>query len=75
MISKEAIDSIANSYSDARLAGIREYLHTLADSSRINVVRSNVQDPLNKGSLPRFKVEYTMKSQSEGLDGESKVQN
>ena len=63
-------DSVAFLYSDARMNKIRDFLHASYDSTSIRVIRSEIQDPLNKGSLPRFMVEYSM---SEGLNDTAKL--
>lgn len=54
------LQKLANIYSLTRKGTIEEYLHEKNDSTTIRVSFSNLNDPLNKGSKPVFKIVYSL---------------
>jgi hypothetical protein len=63
VVEQVAADSLTVLYSQVRIRKIDQTLHALRDSTQIVVLQSDLQDPLNVGSLPRFEVRYSMKDE------------
>lgn len=56
-------DSICAAYEELRIHKVESTLQAANDSTRIIVMRSKPQDPVNVGSLPRFEARYSMKDE------------
>lgn len=54
------IDSLATYYTNSRIDAIKKAVGVGSDSTQIQVTRAEVKDPLNTGSKPLFKLNYSL---------------
>ena len=59
--------SLSDTYSNARIRGIRNYLDSIYADKRIITVERDSLSPKNTGSLPTFKINFSMQSEIDSI--------
>jgi hypothetical protein len=60
--------TLSDLYSNARIRGIKKTLDSLNAETRINTVARDSLSPKNTGSIPTFKIKFSMQSQLDSLN-------
>ncbi|MGY0393391.1 DUF748 domain-containing protein [Bizionia sp. KMM 8389] len=60
VIGSTVLDSLSHNYTNKLIDTTTEYLKSKKDSTNITVSKSDPREPDNKGSLSRFKIDYTL---------------
>tara|TARA_R110002012_G_scaffold321809_1_gene551536 strand:+ start:38343 stop:40520 length:2178 start_codon:yes stop_codon:yes gene_type:complete len=60
LINQNTLDSLATSFNQSLIKNTENYLKTTKESTQISVLKSEVKDPDNIGSISRFKIKYDM---------------
>ena len=65
------IDSLSSRFNRARVNIAAEYLKTANDSTQIIIRLADLEEPLNKGSIPVFQLEYSMLDENGAMANDS----
>ncbi|WP_019668297.1 DUF748 domain-containing protein [Eudoraea adriatica] len=65
------MDSLSNRFNRARMNSATEYLKTANDSTQIIIRTADSKEPLNKGSMPVFQLEYSMLDENGAMANDS----
>ncbi len=65
------MDSLSGQYNKARLRNAKEYLSAINDSTQIIIRTADPKEPLNKGSIPIFQLEYSMLDENVAIANDS----
>ena len=60
LIKRQTTDSLANIYNEKLIKNTLDYIKGIKDSTNITVIKSDLKEPDNNGSLSRFKIKYDM---------------
>ena len=60
LIKRQTTDSLANIYNEKLIKNTLDYIKGIKDSTNITVIKSDLKEPDNIGSLSRFKIKYDM---------------
>jgi hypothetical protein len=65
LLKPQTADSLANLFNKALIKNTKDYLLSIKDSTNITVIKSELKEPENKGSISRFKIKYDMLENSD----------
>ncbi|MDB4270896.1 DUF748 domain-containing protein [bacterium] len=65
------MDSLSNRFNRARMNSVTNYLKTTNDSTQIIIRTADAKEPLNKGSIPVFQLEYSMLDENGAMANDS----
>ncbi len=61
LIDSNKLDSIAKNNSKALISNIEKHLQLASDSTQIKIIYSNIKDPMNLGTIPKLKVNFSLR--------------
>jgi len=65
------MDSLSSRFNRARMNSVTKYLKTANDSTQIIIRTADSKEPLNKGSMPVFQLEYSMLDENGAMANDS----
>ena len=65
------MDSLSSRFNRARMNSVTKYLKTANDSTQIIIRTADAKEPLNKGSMPVFQLEYSMLDENGAMASDS----